>query len=130
MAVVTGAAGSVTADAGAMAEITGFSFDESATVISDTNLNDTAESNVAGRTSWSGSIEVMWDKADTTGQGVMLIGASVALVFYPEGNSSGKQKYTGTGLITGRSQAVADESVVTQTFAITGTGALVAALVV
>ena len=129
MSVVTGAAGKVTADAGTVLELSGFSFDESATAISDTNLNDAAETNKAGRTSWSGSIEVMWDKGDTSGQGVLLIGAEVALIFYPEGSSGGSQKYTGTGLITGRSQAVSDEAIVTQTFSITGNGALVAATV-
>ncbi len=129
MAVVTGAAGKITADAGTVLELSGFSFDESAAAISDTNLNDAAESNVAGRTSWSASIEVMWDKADTTGQGVLLVGASVALIFYPEGSAGGSQKYTGTGIITGRSQAVSDESIVTQTFSVTGSGALVSGTV-
>ena len=90
MAAITGVAGTITADAGAVTELTGWSIDESATAISDTNLNDAAESNIGGRTSWSASIEVMWDKANSGGQGVLLVGASVVMEFRPEGNTGGK----------------------------------------
>lgn len=124
MAVKTGVAGTVRADAGAVTELTGWSFDESATAISDTNLNDAAESNVGGRTSWSASIEVMWDKANSGGQGVILVGAIVALDFRPEGDTGGFVKYTGNAVVTGRSQAVSDEAVITQTFTLQGSGPL------
>lgn len=125
MAIQTGVGGIVTIGGNVVAEINGFSFDESATAISDTNLNDAAETNQGGRTSWSGSIEVMWDKADVTGQGGMTIGASVAVIFKPEGSTTGDRTFTGTAIITGRSQAVADEAVISQTFTLQGTGALV-----
>ena len=125
MATKTGVGGVVTIGGNAVAEINGWSFDESATAISNTELTDAAETNLAGRTSWSGSIDVMWDKADTTGQGGMTIGASVSIVFKPEGTSTGDRIYTGTAIITGRSQAIADESMISQTFTLQGTGALV-----
>lgn len=125
MAITTGVGGIVTIGGNVVAEINGFSFDESATAISDTGLNDAAETNLGGRTSWSGSIEVMWDKADATGQGAMTIGASVAIVFKPEGATTGDRTFTGNAIITGRSQAVADEAIITQTFTLQGTGVLV-----
>lgn len=124
MATVTGVGGIVTVGGNAVAEINGFSFDESATAISDTNINDAAETNLGGKTSWSGSIECMWDKADSTGQGAMTIGATLTVVFKPEGATLGDQIYTGTAIITGRSQAVADEAIVSQTFTLQGSGAL------
>ena len=125
MPTVTGKDGVVTIGGNTVAEISGFSFDEAANPISDTELGDAAETNLAGRTSWNGSIECMWDKADTTGQGGMTIGAIVTAVFKPEGETTGDRIYTGTAVITGRSQAVADEAMVTQTFTLQGSGVLV-----
>lgn len=129
MAAITGVAGVLTAAAGAVTEVTGWSFDESATAISDTNLNDAAESNLGGRTSWSGSVEVMWDKANSGGQGAITIGSIVAFVFYPEGNSGGLTTYTGSAVVTGRSQTVSDDAMIVQSFSLTGSGALVAGTV-
>ena len=125
MATVTGVAGLVTIGGNTVSEITGWSFDESATAISNTELVDAAETNLPGRTSWSGSIEVLWDKADATGQGGMTIGASVAVIFKSEGTATGDQIYTGTAIITGRSQTIADDSMIVQSFSLQGTGALV-----
>ncbi len=125
MATTTGVGGVVTVGGNAVAEINGWSFDESAAAISDTNLNDAAETNLSGKTSWSGSIECMWDKADSTGQGAMTVGASLTVVFKPEGTTIGDQIYTGTAIITGRSQSIADEAIVSQTFSLQGSGALV-----
>ena len=124
MPTVTGKDGTVTIDANTVLAITGFSFDEAANPISDTNLNDAAESNVGGRTSWNGSIEVNCLIADA-GQVALAVGTSVAVIFFPEGILSGDARYTGVAIVTGRSQAVADEAMVTQTFTLTGSGALV-----
>ena len=124
MAVKTGKDGTISVGGSTVGEITGFSFDEGMSPISDHNLNDAAESNVAGRTNWNASVEVMWDKGDS-GQSALTIGATVALILYPEGVGSGSQRYTGGGLVTGRSQSVADEAIVTQSFTIQGSGVLV-----
>ena len=125
MGTLTGVGGIVTVGGNAVAEINGWSFDESATAIGSSNIATAAETNLAGKTSWSGSIECMWDKADATGQGAMTIGATLTVVFKPEGATIGDQIYTGTAIITGRSQAVADEAIVSQTFTLQGSGALV-----
>jgi hypothetical protein len=129
MATITGVGGKVSAAGNTIAEISSFSFDEGfdegANPIASHNLNDPAEKNKPGRTNWSATIECMWDKADTTGQGAMTIGASLQIVFKPEGETTGDQIYTGTAVITGRSQAVADEAMVTQSFNLQGDGALV-----
>jgi len=124
MAAITGVLGLVKVATNTVAQITSFSIDESANMISDSELTDAAETSIAGRTSWSGTIECMWDDADTTGQGAMTIGSSLAFEFQPEGATAGSAEYSGTGLIESRGLAVADESMITQSFSVKGTGAL------
>ena len=55
----------------------------------------------SGRNSWTGTITAIWAPADTTGQGVMLSGASLNGVFYVDGDSTGDTKYTGSYNVEG-----------------------------
>ena len=123
MAAITGVLGRVTVAGNTVAELTGFSIDESANMISDSELTDAVETSIAGRTSWSGSIECMWSDGDTA-QAAMTIGASVALIFLPEGPTGGSAKYNGTAIIESRGLAVSDEAIITQSFSVKGNGAL------
>ena len=125
MATVTGTGGLVSIGGNTVAELLSYSYEVTAGVIPDNTLGSTAESNRAGRTAWSGSIECHWDKADTTGQGAMTAGASVAIVFLLEGDTAGDFSATGTAIVTSVSKAVADEAMITRSFSLTGTGALV-----
>jgi len=125
MANHTGKDGVVSIGGNTVAEFNAWSIDESANVIDDTNLTDTADTHQAGTTNWSASIECYWDETDTTGQGAMTIGASVSVVFLPEGETSGDVSRTGTATITGKSQGSSLNSMVTQTFSLQGNGALV-----
>jgi len=120
MAAQTGVLGVVKAGGTAIAEITGFSIDQSSNMISDSELTDAAETSIAGRTSWSGSVECMWDDADGV-QTSMTIGSSLAFLFLPEGPTGGSAQWTGTGLIESRGLAASDESIITQSFSIKGT---------
>ena len=129
MANHAGKEGLVTVAAGAVAELTSWSIDESASTINDTELIDSAETFLIDKSSWTGSIEAHWDETDTTAQGAMTIGASVAIIFYPEGDSASDTKYTGTGLITGVGRSASIGSMVSATFTIQGTGLLVAGTV-
>jgi hypothetical protein len=124
MAAITGSIGVVKVAGAVVAEITGFSVEEGVNLISDSNLNDAAETSLVGRTNWSGSIECMWDDADTGGQGAMTIGASVACLFLPESATTGSAEWSGTGLVESKSLSVSDESMITQSFSLKGTGAL------
>ena len=117
--------GVVTIAANVVAEISSFSVDEGANTADDTALGDTADSHLVGTTNWSGSIECYWDESDTTGQGAMTIGASVAVIFLPEGNTSGDVSRTGTATIEGKSQSNTLNGIVTQSFTLKGNGALV-----
>ena len=125
MANHIGVDGLVTVGGVTIAELKGFSIEESVNAIDNSTINDLASSVVAGRTSWTGSIEVQWDETDATGQGVMTVGATAVLVFGPEGNTTGDTIFTGTAIVASVSKAVADEAVITQSFSVTGVGALV-----
>lgn len=124
MTTHSGVDGLVQVGGNTVAEIKSFSIDESANPINDSNLNDAAETHLMGRTSWTASIEVQWDETDTTGQEAMTAGASLAVIFLPEGNTSGDVSLSGTASITSRGLAVGEEAVITQTFTLQGNGAL------
>lgn len=130
MANQTGVDGVVTIGGETVAELMSFSVEESVTTIPDNTINSPSVTNKAGRTSWSGTIECNWDESDTTGQGAMTIGAEVAVVLLPEGNTSADVSLTGTAIISGVSKAIADESIISQSFSLTGSGALVVGAVV
>ena len=124
MATHKGSEGLVKIGSNTVAEVTGFSFDETADTIEDTELSDSARTYVTDYTSSSGSVDCMWDETDTTGQGAMTIGASVTLNLYPEGADSGDTYYSVTALITGITRANAMGSMVTASFSFQGTGAV------
>ena len=125
MANHIGVDGLVTVGGVTVAELKGFSIEESVNAIDNSTINDTASSAIAGRSSWTASIECQWDDTDATGQGAMTIGATAALVFKPEGATTGDANFTGTAIVTSVSKAIADEAVITQSFSLTGVGALV-----
>lgn len=129
MATHKGSEGIVKIGTNTVAEVTGFSFDETADTIEDTELSDSARTYVSDLTSFSGSIDCMWDETDTTGQGAMTAGASVTLNLYPEGATTGDTYYSGTALITSISRANAIGAMVTASFSFQGTGALTASTV-
>ena len=124
MAKVVGTNGLVKIASNTVASVVRFEISETMEPIDDTDLDTTAKEFQAGDTSWTATIECRWDKADTTGQGAMTIGASVAMVMQPEGDTSGDETRSGTALIISRTSANEKQNMVTQEFGIQGTGAL------
>lgn len=125
MATHKGSEGTVTADANTVAELTSWSFDDTAGTIDDSELSDSAATFLADKTSWTGSIEAHWDETDTTAQGAMLAGALVVIVFEPEGSTTGDAIFTGSAIITSRSLSTSIGSTISASFSLQGTGALV-----
>lgn len=124
MATHKGSEGLVKIGSNTVAEVTGFSFDETCDTIEDTALSDSARTFVADYTSFSGSIDCMFDETDTTGQGAMSNGASVAIDLFPEGADSSDTYFSGTAIITSISRANAMGAMVTASFSFQGTGAM------
>tara|TARA_B100002019_G_C20837491_1_gene388240 strand:- start:23 stop:409 length:387 start_codon:yes stop_codon:yes gene_type:complete len=123
MATHHGKEGVVTAGGTAVGELTGFTIETTGDVVEDTELSDAAKSFLAGRTSFSGSLEMNYDETDAQ-QETLTVGSSISFVLLPEGNTAGDQSFSGTGIITGMSINNAMDAVVSRSVTFQGTGAL------
>ena len=123
MATHHGKEGVVTAGGTAVGELTSFTIETTGDVVEDTQLSDSAKSFLAGRTSFSGTLEMNYDETDAQ-QETLTAGSSISFVLLPEGNSSGDQSFTGTGIVTGMSINNAMDAVVSRSVTFQGTGAL------
>lgn len=130
MATHTGSEGTVKVGSNAIAEIRSFSIEESADTLEDTTMGDTARTYKSSLTTYTGSVDVLWDETDTTGQGALTIGAEVTLNLYPEGDTSGDTYYTGTAIVTGRTINSTYDGLVEMSISVQGSGALTESTVV
>ena len=128
MATHHGKEGVVTAGGTGVGELTGFTLETTADVVEDTALTDATKSFVAGRTSFSGTLEMNYEETESPQQ-TLTVGSSISFVLLPEGNASGDEKFTGTGIITGMSVTNGMDAVVTRSITFQGTGALTRATV-
>lgn len=110
MAVQTGNSGVVKVGTAEVAEVTGWSYDESdVSPLAHQAIGDTTVTHIAsGVIDGSGSISCMIDEADTLGQGALTAGATVTLELNPQGTATGTPTLTGSALITqvGKSGAI------------------------
>ena len=123
MATHHGKEGVVTAGGTGVGELTGFTLETTADVVEDTQLSDSTKSFVAGRTSFSGTLEMSYDETDSPQQ-TLTAGSSISFVLLPEGNTSGDEDFTGTGIVTGMSINDSLDSIVTRSITFQGTGSL------
>ena len=123
MATHHGKEGVVTAGGTAIGELTGFTIETTGDVVEDTQLSDSEKSFLAGRTSFSGTLEMHYDEADAQ-QETLTAGSSISFVLLPEGNDSGDQSFTGTGIVTGMSISNAMDGIVSRSVTFQGTGSL------
>ena len=128
MAVHTGSEGIIHVGTDLVAELKSYSFSESATMIDTTKLSDTAQTFVAGTTSWNGTAECHLDETDTA-QNALTVGATALLKFYFEGSSSGDKFYSGNAIVESVDRAGAQDDIVSVSFSFRGTGALTLATV-
>ncbi len=129
MATHKGSEGVVKVGTNTVAEVRSYSIDESADVLEDTSMGDSAKTYLASLTSFSGSLDVFWDETDTSGQGALTVGSSVTLNVYPEGADSGDTYYSGTALVTGVSRSGSFDGMVEASITVQGSGALTASTV-
>ena len=124
MATHTGSEGTVKVGSNAIAEIRSFSIEETADTLEDTTMGDTARTYNSSLTSFSGSVDVLWDETDSSGQGALTIGAEVTLNLYPEGDAAGDTYLTGSAIVTGRSISSSYDGLVEMSITVQGNGAL------
>jgi len=130
VAKVVGNDGVVKVGANTVASVARFTLDETMDPIEDTDLGETAKGFAAGDTSWAATVECKWDKADTTGQGALTIGAEVTISLQPEGDTSGDETRSGSALVVSRGAINEKGSMVMQTFGLQGNGVLTVGAVV
>jgi len=124
MATHAGSEGTVKVGANAIAEIRSFSIEETADTLEDTSMGDGARTYKPSLTSYSGSIDVLWDETDSTGQGALTIGAEVTLNLYPEGSTTGDTFLSGAAIVTGRTINSSFDGLVEMSISVQGNGAL------
>ena len=123
MATHFGKEGVVTAGGTGIGELTGYTLETTADVVEDTQLSDSTKSFVTGRTSFSGTLDMSYDEADTPQQ-TLTAGTSIAFILAPEGNASGDETFTGSGIVTGMSVNVSLDGITTRSVTFQGTGGL------
>ena len=123
MATHHGKEGVVTAGGTGVGELTGFTLETTADVVEDTALTDATKSFVAGRTSFSGTLEMHYDETDSPQQ-TLTVGSSIAFILLPEGNTSGDESFTGTGIVTGMSVTNGMDAIISRSVTFQGTGTL------
>ena len=123
MATHHGKEGVVTAGGSGVGELTGFTLETTADVVEDTALTDATKSFVAGRTSFSGTLEMSYDETDSPQQ-TLTAGTTIAFILGPEGNSSGDEIFTGSGIVSGMSINVTLDGITTRSVTFQGTGTL------
>ena len=104
-------------------EVTAFTLETTGDVVEDTAWSDSAKTFLAGRTSFSGTIEAHYDETDTS-QEAMTVGSSLTFTLLPEGNTAGDASYSGSGIVTGMSISNTLDGVVSRSVTFQGTGAL------
>jgi len=123
MATFSGSAGVVKAGGNAIGEIRSFTVDQTGDTVEDTAMGDTTRSFKATLSTFTASIDALFDENDTA-QIAMTIGTELAFLFHPEGSGSGAYQLSGQGIITGISQTQSFDGLVERSFTVQGTGAL------
>ena len=123
MATHHGKEGGVTVGGTAIANVTGFTIDTTHDVVEDTALEDTSKTFKAGRGTFTASIDMNYNE-ESVQQSSLVQGSSLSFVFLPEGNTSGDESFSGTGIVTSMSVGVTLDGMTTRTVALQGNGAL------
>ena len=123
MATHHGKEGVVTVGGTAIGNVTGFTIDTTHDVVEDTSLEDSSKTFKAGRGTFTASIDMNYNEENTQ-QESLTGGSSLSFVFLPEGNTSGDQSFSGTGIVTSMSVGVTLDGMTTRTVALQGNGAL------
>ena len=123
MAVHHGKEGEVVVGGSAVGELVSFTLETTGDVVESTKMSDAAKTFVAGRTSFSGTLAMHFDEADSV-QTQLTAGASITFKLLPECGSTGDRKFEGESVITGMSVSQPLDGIVARSVTFQGTGAL------
>ena len=128
MAVHKGSEGAIKIGSATVSQVKSYSLDESADTIETTSMGDAARTHLSSLTSFSGSVDRMWDETDT-GQTALAVGSTVTLLWYPEGSGTGATFYSGSVIVTGKNITGSFDGLVEASIAVQGSGAITTATV-
>ena len=128
MAVHKGSEGAIKIGSATVAEVKSYSLDESADTIETSNMGSSARTYLASLTSFSGSVDCMWDETDSS-QNALAVGSTVTLLWYPEGSATGATYYSGEVIVTGKNITGSFDGLVEASIAVQGSGAITTATV-
>ena len=128
MAVHKGSEGAIKIGSATVAEVKSYSLDESADTIETSNMGSSARTYLASLTSFSGSVDCMWDETDSS-QNALAVGSTVTLLWYPEGSATGATYYSGSVIVTGKNITGSFDGLVEASIAVQGSGAITTATV-
>ena len=122
MSLAHGNDGVVKISANDVLEVQNWSYDEEdIAVVEKASMGDTAAVPYAsGCKRGGGSIQCLWDDGDTTGQDLIIPGASLTLGLYPEGDASTDIEYAGTVIVVNRNIKVDKSGLNTISFTFQG----------
>ena len=125
MATHKGNDGIVTIDtSGIVTNVRSFSIDESAGTADTTTMGVSAATYVATVTTWTGSVDVYWDPADSDGQVALSAGSTVTVKFAVNGSTTGDTYYSGSAIVTGHNRSSSFDGMVEASISLQGTGDL------
>ena len=110
-------------------KITEFEIEESADTDRTDGMGDAWQEHVVTKKSWSGSMTCERNYADTNGQVAITNGSSLAAEFYPDGDATGREKLSGTVIVTGVTTTAQQDASNQVSFTFMGNGALARAAV-
>jgi hypothetical protein len=128
MAVHKGSEGAIKIGSATVAEVKSYSLDESADTIETSNMGSSARTYLSSLTSFSGSVDCMWDETDSS-QNALAVGSTVTLLWYPEGSGTGATFYSGSVIVTGKNITGSFDGLVEASIAVQGSGAITTATV-
>lgn len=121
---IKGNVGVVKVGSATVLKVRSFSLEEAATTLETTTMTVTAATHVSNITSWTASIDGLYDPDDTTGQVALSSGATVTVSLYYEGTATGDKYYTGDCLVNSVSRSTSYDGLAEISISVQGTGAL------
>lgn len=122
MAII-GNGGVVSVGGTPVAELRDYSIEQTSEVVTSASMGDTWMANQATQRSWTASFNAYWDPTEAQAASLQ-VGASVAIIFYPEGNTTGNVQYSGTAIVNSISNSASFDGLIEASFSVTGDGAL------
>jgi hypothetical protein len=123
MARYKGKDGAISAGGGAIGEVESFDLNITVNQIDADVIGEDWTAVCGGKKTATGTVNVLRDPADA-GQTALVVGSSVAMILYPEGNTTGLSEITGNFLVTEKAMTVPAGDLVKDVYSIRNDGAI------